>query len=175
MFRFTAGIILAAFITQNIFFLKYYGGFKYLEDKNDERRVGMLTLNIIFLILPGYTISYFITRGRLFSTAVIIFFIGEIVKGLLKKKHRIREMDDVVKLSLILAAFNINPEIAYTQNLLLIFVTGFFYLIFCLIFGAINERLEYLEIPKFFEGGPIKLLTFALAAMTFYAFIGIEL
>ncbi len=175
MFRFVIGIVLTAFITQNIFFWKYDAGPHYSDDQNDEKKLGLLSFTMVLLIWAGYTFSYILSSGKLFSIMVIIFFIGEILKIKFKKKYKSRQIDDAVKISLILAAFNLNFEMEYIYNLVLIFISGFCYFIFCLIFGSINERLEYLEIPDFLEGRPIKFLTFALVAMVFYAFTGIKL
>ncbi|WP_320046099.1 hypothetical protein [uncultured Ilyobacter sp.] len=175
MFRFLIGIVLAAFITENVFFSRYDSGDHFSEDKNDEKTLGIMTLTIIELIWIGYSFSYFVSGGKLFTIMVIIFFLGEIIKIVFRKNYKRKDIDDLIKITIILSAFNINFEKSYIDNLILVFISGFFYFIFCLIFASTNERLEYLEIPEFMEGGPIKVVTFALVAMVFYAFTGIKL
>ncbi|WP_372712559.1 hypothetical protein [Ilyobacter sp.] len=175
MFRVLMGIVLAAFVTENVFFSRYDAVDHYSEDRNDEKTLGIMALTIILFIWIGYTLSYFLAGGKLFTVMVAVFFLGEIVKNIFRKKYKRRDIDDLIKITLILSAFNINFDMGYTDNLAAIFISGFLYFIFCLIFASINERLEYLEIPKFMEGGPIKVLTFAIVAMVFYAFTGIKL
>ena len=51
---------------------------------------------------------------------------------------------------------------------------GLGYLAVCLLFAAVRERLEYSEVPKFFEGLPIALITAALVALAFSGFAGIK-
>ncbi|ADO82327.1 hypothetical protein [Ilyobacter polytropus] len=175
MFRFVMGIVLAAFITENVFFSRYDSVEHFSEDKNDERTLGIMALTIIGLIWIGYSFSYLLSGGKLFTIMVIIFFLGEMIKNIFRKYCKRRDIDDLIKITIILSAFNINFEKGYIENLILVFISGFTYFIFCLIFANINERLEYLEIPKFMEGGPIKVVTFALIAMVFYAFTGIKI
>ncbi|WP_321328116.1 hypothetical protein [uncultured Ilyobacter sp.] len=175
MFRFLMGIVLTAFITENVFFSRYDSTEHFSEDKNDEKTLGIMALTIIGLIWIGYSFSYFLSGGKLFTVMVTIFFLGELIKHIFRKNYKRRDIDDLIKVTIILSAFNINFQKAYIDNLMLVFVSGFLYFIFCLIFANISERLEYLEIPEFLEGGPIKVVTFALIAMVFYAFTGIKL
>lgn len=175
MFRVIIGIVLAAFITQNFFFSRCDTCLLYNYEQNDEKNLGLISLTITLLIWGGYSFSYFFQKGKLFAIMVFIFFFGEFLKEIFKKKYIPDEIDDVIKISIMLAIFNANFEMGYIYNVMSIFIGGLFYFIFCIIFGGINERLEYLEIPKFLEGNPIKLITFSLIAMVFYAFTGIKL
>jgi electron transport complex protein RnfA len=175
MFRIIIGIVLAAFITQNFFFSRYDTCLLYNYEQNDEKKLGLISLAIVLLIFGGYSFSYIFPKGKLFSIMVFIFFSGELLKEVFKKKYMPEEIDDIVKISIMIAIFNVNAGTGYGYDVMSIFIGGLFYFIFCVIFGSINERLEYLEIPKFLEGGPIKLITFSLIAMVFYAFTGIKL
>jgi len=72
-----------------------------------------------------------------------------------------------------IAILNINNGYDFLGSILYALGSGLGFLLVIVLFSAIREKLELLDIPKAFKGLPIALITAAFMSLAFIGFGGI--
>ena len=68
---------------------------------------------------------------------------------------------------------NVKYEYSILESVVNGFATGVGYLIAIVLLAGIREKMEYNDVPKYFQGFPIVLLTAGLMAIAFFGFSGV--
>lgn len=176
-------VSLAAAFSENLIFSKYLGTELLLDEtKNVKSALSsglaitlLTTLTSFFtclvetLLLKPFSIEYMRTPAFVLVMA-LVFGLALVFRKKSGKASYVFSSTAVLGTALMVSAngLNIIGAIIYGA------FAGVGYTVSMFLFAEIRARLEYSEVPKFFEGLPILLITAGLIALVFTGFYGMK-
>jgi len=185
------GLIFSGLLIKNVLLAQFLGICPFLGvSKKTSSAVGMgmaVTIVLVLASMVSYAFYYFIQVPfhleflRTISFIIIIASIVQLIEVLLKKYITGLYESLGVYLPLIttncavlgIAILNINNGYDFLGSILYALGSGLGFLLVIVLFSAIREKLELLDIPKAFKGLPIALITAAFMSLAFIGFGGI--
>ncbi len=185
------GLIFSGLVIKNVLLAQFLGLCPFIGvSKKTSSAVGM-GLAVTFVLVVASMISYAfyylvqvpfnIEFLRTISFVIIIASIVQLIEVITKKYMTTLYESLGVYLPLIttncavlgIALLNINYGYDFLGTLLYSLGSGLGFLLVIVLFSAIREKLELLDIPKAFQGLPIALVTAAFMSLAFIGFGGI--
>ena len=191
MIKMFLSILLAGILTDNFVLSKFLGICPFLGvSKKLNTAVGM-SVAVTFVMLMATAVTYPIYSGLLLpngldylQTIVFILVIAALVQlvEIVLKKY-IPSLYSALGIFLPLITtncavlgvtlLNIESGYNYAQSLINALGAGLGFLLAMVLFAGIRERLEQCDIPPFFQGLPITLVSASLVSMSFFGFQGL--
>lgn len=191
MIKMFLSILLAGILTDNFVLSKFLGICPFLGvSKKLNTAVGM-SVAVTFVMLMATAVTYPIYSGLLLpngldylQTIVFILVIAALVQlvEIVLKKY-IPSLYSALGIFLPLITtncavlgvtlLNIESGYNYAQSLVNALGAGLGFLLAMVLFAGIRERLEQCDIPPFFQGLPITLVSASLVSMSFFGFQGL--
>lgn len=196
MIRGLVAVFLAAILTENYILNKFLGICPFLGvSKKLDTAVGMsLAVTLVMVIATGvtwpiYTFILVPSGIGYLQTIVFILIIATIVQLLetVLKKY-MPPLYNALGIYLPLITTNCavlgvtmlvlekgasDPSFGFAHSMVNAFGSGIGFLVAMAIFAGVRERLEDCDIPKFWKGMPITLVSAALVAVSFLGFSGV--
>lgn len=175
---------LAAVFSENLIFAKYLGFEPFLTETKSTKTAVLSGLSITLLtavtcfvtslvdvlLLRKFSIEYM----RTFVFVLIMVALWKIFmlcRGKIKFPiSSVLSGTAILGVALIVSSNGFNPLEALVYGIF----AGLGYMLSSFIFAEIRARLKYSNIPKFFEGIPILLITAGLIALAFAGFHGMK-
>lgn len=185
-------IVIAAILTENFIFMKFYGICPFLgvsEKPSTALGMGMAvtfvmtisgaaTYLVYYLILVPLKIEYL----KIIAFILVIASLVQFIEMFLKKTVPTLYSALGIYLPLITtncavlgaSLLNIERGSSFIESLVFSFSAAIGFTMAILIFAGVRERLAYANPPKSFKGYPILLLSACLIAMAFSGFSGVK-
>ncbi len=175
---------LAAVFSENLIFAKYLGFEPFLTETKNTKTAVLSGLSITLLtavtcfvtslvdilLLKRFSIEYM-------RTFVFVLIMVALWKVLVSCRRRFKfqlsyvlSSTAILGTALIVSSNGFNPFEALVYGIF----AGLGYMLSSFIFAEIRARLKYSNVPKFFEGVPILLITAGLIALAFVGFHGMK-
>ncbi len=185
------GLIFSGILIKNVLLSQFLGICSFLGvSKKTSSAVGMgmaVTVVLVVATMASYAFYYLVQVPfhleylRTISFIIIIAAIVQLIEVVMKKYMRGLYESLGVYLPLIttncavlgIALININNGYDFIGSNLYALGSGLGYMLVIVLFSAIREKLELLDIPKAFKGLPISLITAAFMSLAFIGFGGI--
>ena len=184
-------LLVGAVLVNNFVLVQFLGLFPFMGVSNKlETAMGMsvattfvLTLASVcsyltynYLLIP-LELEYLRTISFILVIAVVVQFTEMVVRKTSPLLHRVLG----VFLPLIttncavlgVAVINVQKEYNVLQSTVNGFATAVGFTISIVLMAGLREKMEYNDIPKYFQGFPMVLLTAGLMAIAFFGFSGI--
>ncbi len=185
------GLIFSGLIIKNVLLAQFLGLCPFIGvSKKTSSAVGMgmaVTIVLVIASMASYAFYYLVQVPyhleflRTISFVIIIASIVQLIE-VITKKYMIGLYESLgVYLPLIttncavlgIALLNISYGYDFLATILYALGSGLGFLLVIVLFSAIREKLELLDIPKAFQGLPIALITAAFMSLAFIGFGGI--
>ena len=186
-------LFLGAIFVNNFIFSKFLGICPFLGvSKKVETAAGMGGAVIFVITLSSFVTSliykYILANPHVnmqfLQTIVFILVIAALVQFVemfLKKSMPALYQSLGVYLPLIttncavlgVAVINVQKEYNVLQGTINGFATALGFTILIVLMAGLREKMEYNDVPKYFQGFPIVLLTAGLMAIAFFGFSGV--
>ena len=185
------GLVFSGILIKNVLLSQFLGICSFLGvSKKTSSAVGMgmaVTVVLVVATIASYAFYYLVQVPfhleflRTISFIIIIAAIVQLIEIIMKKYMRGLYEALGVYLPLIttncavlgIAILNINNGYDFLGSILYALGSGLGFLLVIVLFSAIREKLELLDIPKAFKGLPIALITAAFMSLAFIGFGGI--
>lgn len=185
------GLVFSGILIKNVLLSQFLGICSFLGvSKKTSSAVGMgmaVTVVLVVATIASYAFYYLVQVPfhleflRTISFIIIIAAIVQLIEVVMKKYMRGLYESLGVYLPLIttncavlgIAILNINNGYDFIGSILYALGSGLGFLLVIVLFSAIREKLELLDIPKAFKGLPIALITAAFMSLAFIGFGGI--
>lgn len=185
------GLVFSGILIKNVLLSQFLGICPFLGvSKKTSSAIGMgiaVTVVLVLASMVSYAFYYLVQVPfnleflRTISFIIIIASIVQLIEVLMKKYMRSLYESLGVYLPLIttncavlgIAILNINNGYDFLGSVLYALGSGLGFLLVIVLFSAIREKLELLDIPKAFKGLPIALITAAFMSLAFIGFGGI--
>lgn len=185
------GLVFSGILIKNVLLSQFLGICSFLGvSKKTSSAVGMgmaVTVVLVVATIASYGFYYLVQVPfhleflRTISFIIIIAGIVQLIEVIMKKYMRTMYEALGVYLPLIttncavlgIAIININNGYDFLGSILYALGSGLGFLLVIVLFSAIREKLELLDIPKAFKGLPIALITAAFMSLAFIGFGGI--
>lgn len=190
-FSFYIGLVFSGILIKNVLLTLFLGICPFFGvSKKTSSAVGMgmsVTIVLVLASMVSYAFYYLVLvpfNLEFLRTIAFIIIIASIVQliEVVIKKYMISLYESLgVFLPLIttncailgIAILNINYGYDFLGTVLYAFGSGLGFLLVIVLFSAIREKLELLDIPKAFRGLPAALITAAFMSLAFIGFGGI--
>ncbi|KAF0091158.1 MAG: electron transport complex protein RnfA [Fusobacteria bacterium] len=185
------GLVFSGILIKNVLLSQFLGICSFLGvSKKTSSAVGMgmaVTVVLVVATIASYAFYYLVQVPfhleflRTISFIIIIAAIVQLIEVVMKKYMRGLYESLGVYLPLIttncavlgIAILNINNGYDFLGSILYALGSGLGFLLVIVLFSAIREKLELLDIPEAFKGLPIALITAAFMSLAFIGFGGI--
>lgn len=185
------GLVFSGILIKNVLLSQFLGICSFLGvSKKTSSAVGMgmaVTVVLVVATIASYAFYYLVQVPfhleflRTISFIIIIAAIVQLIEVAMKKYMRGLYEALGVYLPLIttncavlgIALININNGYDFLGSILYALGSGLGFMLVIVLFSAIREKLELLDIPKAFKGLPIALITAAFMSLAFIGFGGI--
>lgn len=185
------GLVFSGILIKNVLLSQFLGICSFLGvSKKTSSAVGMgmaVTVVLVVATIASYAFYYLVQVPfhleflRTISFIIIIAAIVQLIEIAMKKYMRGLYEALGVYLPLIttncavlgIALININEGYDLLGSILYALGSGLGFMLVIVLFSAIREKLELLDIPKAFKGLPIALITAAFMSLAFIGFGGI--
>lgn len=185
------GLVFSGILIKNVLLAQFLGICPFLGvSKKTSSAIGMgiaVTVVLVLASMVSYAFYYLVQVPfhleflRTISFIIIIASIVQLIEVIMKKYMRSLYESLGVYLPLIttncavlgIAIININNGYDFLGSILYALGSGLGFLLVIVLFSAIREKLELLDIPKAFKGLPIALITAAFMSLAFIGFGGI--
>lgn len=185
------GLVFSGILIKNVLLSQFLGICSFLGvSKKTSSAVGMgmaVTVVLVVATIASYGFYYLVQVPfhleflRTISFIIIIAAIVQLIEVAMKKYMRGLYEALGVYLPLIttncavlgIAILNINNGYDFIGSILYALGSGLGFLLVIVLFSAIREKLDLLDIPKAFKGLPIALITAAFMSLAFIGFGGI--
>lgn len=185
------GLVFSGILIKNVLLSQFLGICSFLGvSKKTSSAVGMgmaVTVVLVVATIASYGFYYLVQVPfhleflRTISFIIIIAGIVQLIEVIMKKYMRTMYEALGVYLPLIttncavlgIAIININNGYDFLGSILYALGSGLGFMLVIVLFSAIREKLELLDIPKAFKGLPIALITAAFMSLAFIGFGGI--
>lgn len=185
------GLVFSGILIKNVLLSQFLGICPFLGvSKKTSSAIGMgiaVTVVLVLASMVSYAFYYLVQVPfnleflRTISFIIIIASIVQLIEVVMKKYMRTMYESLGVYLPLIttncavlgIAIININSGYDFLGSSLYALGSGLGFLLVIVLFSAIREKLDLLDIPKAFKGLPIALITAAFMSLAFIGFGGI--
>lgn len=185
------GLVFSGILIKNVLLSQFLGICSFLGvSKKTSSAVGMgmaVTVVLVVATIASYAFYYLVQVPfhleflRTISFIIIIAAIVQLIEVAMKKYMRGLYEALGVYLPLIttncavlgIAILNINNGYDFLGSILYALGSGLGFMLVIVLFSAIREKLDLLDIPKAFKGLPIALITAAFMSLAFIGFGGI--
>ncbi|MGM9653113.1 MAG: electron transport complex subunit RsxA [Eubacteriales bacterium] len=184
-------LMLAAILTENFIFLKFYGICPFLgvsEKPDTALGMGMAVTFVmtissavtygVYQLLARFHLEYLTTIAFILIIATLVQFIEMFLRKFLPALYSALG----IYLPLITtncavlgaALLNISEGYSFIESVLYGFSAALGFTLAIVLFAGVRERLKYADPPAAFAGMPLILITAGLVAMAFSGFSGIS-
>lgn len=186
-------IMLAAILTENFIFSKFYGICPFLGVSDKPSTALGMGMSVTFVMTIAsaatYLVYYYVLTPlgleylKTVAFILVIAALVQLIEMFLKKYVKSLYSALGIYLPLITtncavlgaALTNIQNEYTFAQSVAYGFSAAIGFTLAILIFAGVRERMKYCDPPKAFKGFPLVLLAAALLAMAFSGFSGFSI
>ena len=184
-------IMLAAILTENFIFSKFYGICPFLGvSKKTDTALGMgmavtfvmslasaLTWLVYHYILVPLNVEYLQTLSFILLIAALVQFVEIVLKKYMPALYSALGIylplitTNCAVLGVVL--LNIDKSYGFAASMFNSVGAGLGFMLAMVMFAGVRERMESCDIPKFMQGLPITLVAASLVSVSFLGFTGI--
>lgn len=186
-------IMLAAILTENFIFSKFYGICPFLGVSDKPSTALGMGMSVTFVMTLAsaatYLVYYYVLTPlgleylKTVAFILVIAALVQLIEMFLKKYVTSLYSALGIYLPLITtncavlgaALTNIQNEYSFVESVAFGFSAAIGFTMAILIFAGVRERMKYSDPPKAFKGFPLVLLAAALLAMAFSGFSGFSI
>lgn len=182
-------LFITGLLTENIVLSKFLGLCPFFGSSNKEKKAIYMGISVTIVVMISSVLTYLIYNYILVPTntiylrtimfILIIAFMVQLLEIILKRFMPKIHRSLGIYLPLIttncavlgITLLNINNSYNFQEMLVYSIASSLGFTLVIYIFASIRERLEICNVPKYFKGIPIALITAAIMSLLFSRYI----